>query len=284
MESILALKQEVVADFRAKRLKLPNIPSVMGRINDALRDEDKSFHQVGRLVQLDQVLTSRLIQISNSPMFRRGSKVETPQRAISHLGLNVVRNLVTALVLKHAYEGKNPRVRRLLNEVWSQSCQVSAISQVLGKLTVGLQPDKAMLAGIVHNIGILPLIPYLERYPDLLTPEALQSPLMLQLQGKLGAALLRRWQFDEELYDIPWLVSDLQYDSGDSKPGYADVVLVAIVHSRLGRAGGKGAMATLPNMPAFSKLPISKLGPDGSLEILEQSKQEIEGLMRLLRG
>jgi HD-like signal output (HDOD) protein len=281
MDSIQALQHEIVEDLRAKRLVLPNIPAVMARIHQALMDDERSFHEVGRLVQLDQVLTSRLIQIANSPLFRRGTRVETPQLALSHLGLKVVRNLVTTLMLKNAYQGQAPRVRRLLNEVWTESCRVSAICHVLGGVTMGLQADKAMLAGIIHNIGILPLVPYLERHPDFLTTTVLHSPGMAQLQGKLGAALLHHWQFDEELYNIPLLISDLQYDSGESTPGYADIVLVAIVHSRLGRQGESFALS---DMPAFQKLTVSRLGPSGSLEILEQSRQEIEGLMSLLRG
>ena len=284
MESAKVLQQEIVDDLRNHRIKLPNIPDVMYRIRDALMEEGKSFEEIGKIVQLDQSLTTRLIQVSNSPLFRGVSKVNTAQAAISWLGLSVVRNLATSLALKNAYTGNEPRVKRLLSEVWAESCRVSAISQVLGSVTVGIKPDKALLAGMIHNIGVLPFVNYLERYPELLNNGTQLHHVMGKLQGKLGAVLLRHWQFDEAFYDVPLAVEDLQYESGDSKPGYADIVLVAKVHSRFGRKGGEKAVASLPMMPAFQKLPIRHLGPSGSMEVLEKSKGEIETLMNVLRG
>lgn len=107
---------------------------------------------------------------------------------------------------------------------------------------------------------------------------------MTQLQGKLGAVLLRHWQFDEEFHDIPLAVNNLHYESGSSKPCYADILLVAKVHSRFGRKGADEALAVLPTMPAFLKLPMHHFWPRGSLEVLEKSSAEIDALVALLKG
>lgn len=283
MASLEMLKREIIEDLREHSIKLPNIPEVMLRIREALMDDGQSFQKMGRVVQLDQSLASRLIHIANSQVYRGSNSVSTSQAAISRIGLVAVRNIASSLVLKNAYHGKHPTLRRMLNRVWAEGCRVSAISYVLARVTPGLKADKAMLAGTVHNIGALPFVHYLEGHPELLSDEAQLTQTLQAVQGKLGTLLLRQWKFEEDLCIIPQAVSSLQYESGGSKPNYADIVLVAKVHARFLAQGCDRAPEILARMPAFSKMPIRHLGDSGCLELIEKSKQEIDELMAILK-
>jgi HD-like signal output (HDOD) protein len=42
--------------------------------------------------------------------------------------------------------------------VWGQATQIAAISTVLARNFAKLKPDQAMLAGLTHNIGALPIL------------------------------------------------------------------------------------------------------------------------------
>lgn len=52
-------------------------------------------------------------------------------------------------------------------QCWQQSNHVAAISYVLAQKRSAIDPEQALLAGMVHNIGALPLVLRLNRIPDL---------------------------------------------------------------------------------------------------------------------
>jgi HD-like signal output (HDOD) protein len=276
---------QIVQDFRSGRLVLPSLPEVLLRIREILMDDGRSMSDIGRAVQLDQGLAGRLVQIANSPLFRTADPIDSCQSAITRLGLTATRNLATSLALKGAYRGGTPQSARLFNQAWLESCRVAAFSQVLASVTPGLRSDRAMLAGLIHNIGVIPLLRYLERSPALIADRAMVERYLRRFQGWLGTAMLRHWQFDEDLQAIPGALEDWHYDSGTPRPGYVDIVLVARAHSLLGQpAAADFTPEMLGRMPAFRKLPVHRLGPGGSLEVIEESRREVERIIGLLRG
>jgi len=279
------IQAQIVQDFRAGRLVLPSLPEVMLRIRNILMDDGRSMAQIGKAVQLDQGLAGRLLQIANSPLFRSHTHIDSCQEAITRLGLGATRNLATSIALKGTYQGRTGETAQLFRQAWHESCRVAAISHVLGSVTPGIKADRAMLAGLVHNIGTIPLLRYLERHPALIADSSRVTRYLKRYRGWLGEAMLRHWHFEENRQAVPQALEDWGYDSAERRPGYADVVLVARAHSLLGRQGESGfSPEMLGRMPAFRRLPVHRLGPGGSFELLEESRLEVERLIDLLRG
>ena len=120
--------------------------------------EDRSLGEVARVVQLDPALAARLVQIANSPRYRTGHSVKDCLGAVTRLGIEATRNLATSLALRSVYPGDSAAARDYLKETWLESCRVGAVCHVLASVTPGLRPDRALLAGLVHNIGVLPAL------------------------------------------------------------------------------------------------------------------------------
>jgi len=77
-------------------------------------------------------------------------------------------------------------------------------------------------------------------------------------------------------------VNDWMRNTGE-KADYADIVLVAKVHSLFGKEEST-SVPPLTEMPAFQKLPLSHLGPGGSIELLNQAQGEVDAILKILNG
>lgn len=279
----LALLQRIIADVKSGRLRLPSLPDVALKIRATVNDPRRSSADIARVVQFDPALAARLIQIANSPLYRGSKTFDNCHSAITRIGLAAVRNLVTGLTLRNLFEARTPLLRERLQATWQHSCRVAAISSVLARVTQGLDPDRALLAGLIHDIGVLPLLRYIEAEgwggPDL-DAQRLET-LIARLRAALGTFVLKSWQFEPDLAAIPAQAEDVARDSGP-RADYGDIVLVAHVHSQFGHGGYAGP--PLPELKAFRKLTLSRLGPGCSLELLEQSQHEISTVLQILQG
>ncbi len=276
----LALLQRIIADAKSGRLQLPSLPDLALKVRAAVNDPRRSIADIARLIQFDPALAARLIQIANSPLYRGAKKFDNCHSAIVRMGIPQARNLVVSFTLRNVFSARTPALRERMQLTWQHSCRVAAISSVLARLTPGLDPDRALLAGLVHDIGVLPLLHYFETMKINLQPAQLDT-MITRLRGALGTFVLKAWQFEPDLANIPLQAEDWGRDSGEVID-YGDIVQVAQVHSQFGR--GSHAGPPLPELKAFQKLSVSKLGPGFSIELLTQSQQEINEVMHILQG
>jgi HD-like signal output (HDOD) protein len=276
----LALLQRIIADLKSGQLRLPSLPDLALKIRGAVNDPRRSVADVARLVQFDPALAARLIQIANSPLYRGNKKFDNCHSAITRMGLKAARDLVVGFTLRNLFQAHTPLLRERLQQTWQHSCRVAAISSVLARLTPGLDPDRALLAGLVHDIGVLPLLQYIEML-GMQADGARLDALTGRLRVALGSFVLKTWQFEADLANIPAQAEAWGRDSGE-RVDYGDIVQVAHIHSQFGQGVHNGP--PLPELCAFRKLTISRLGPGFSLELLEQSRQEIQQVMGILQG
>lgn len=275
------LLNHILKEYRAGKLKVPGLPEVTSKIQTAIRDPKVNATQISKIIQLDPALTVRLIQIANSPFYRGNSKVEDCRVAVSRMGHNTIRSIVTSFSIQQVFQSKSAIIRDMLRGIWKQSSHVAAISFVLARLTPDIMPDRAMLAGLVHGIGALPILRYAESYPDLQKNRKMLGLLINKIGGKLGHMVLKSWAFDDELSAIPEQLNNWNYEP-DKEANYTDVVIVARVHDYIDTGIMDKEIPPLPEIVSFNKMSFSKLGPDASIELLYEAKEEIEILMNML--
>ena len=269
-------------ELEANRLLLPSLPSVVQKIREAVNDERHGSYQLAKLIQMDPNLTARILQIANSPAYRPRQAIDSCQIAISHLGLAATRDLVTCFVLHNAFKATNHTLEQEFTKLWKHSCHVASICYVLAKINPGFQPDKALLAGLIHDIGVLPILHYAEEFPEIIADKDRLHDVIKQLRGWLGKAILQHWHFAENLIDIPEQAENWSR-LGKAKPDYADLVIVAQIHSYFGTAEEEHHPSLL-EVPAFKKLSLGQMGPESSLELLLEARDEIESVRRLLHS
>lgn len=280
MDSCQALILKIKEEHKAGRLVLPSLPEIVVRVRQAVNDDDVNLGHVVKMIQVDPSLTARLVQIANSPLYRSPQPVENCLMAVNRLGLTTTRDLVTCLVLNNVFNAENKMLRVRVQKLWKHSCHVAAIASTIAKVTPNLHEDTALLAGLLHDIGVLPILHYAADFPEMLESEEKLNFVIQKLRASLGQQILQEWNFDPALSDVSAEAENWQRDNSE-KADYVDVVIVAQIHSYFGTEDS-AKYPSLLSIPAFQKLGLSKMGPDASLEVLFEAEQGIRTIMAML--
>jgi len=280
MDSVQELITKIEAEHAAGRLILPSLPEIVIRVRQAVTDEDVNLGDVVKLIQVDPSLTARLVQIANSPLYRSRQPVENCLMAVNRLGLTTTRDLVTCLVLNNIFNSENKNLHKKVQQLWQHSCHVAAIASTIAKITPGLHEDAALLAGLLHDIGVLPILHYAADYPEIFESEEKLNFVIQALRAPLGQKILQEWNFDAALSLVAVEAENWLRDTGKSVD-IVDVVIIAQIHSYFGSNQQK-KLPDLLSIPAFKKLSLSKLGPDASMEVLFEADQSIRSMMSML--
>lgn len=245
----------VTEALRHNRLTLPTLPEMVMRIGQLAQDPNTTAARLAAEIGRDPAMTVRLLRVANSSALRGERRVDSLPQAVMRLGTGLVRSLVSGLALEQLFFSQSPALRERLRRSWAHSLEVAALAQVLASRSATLRPDLGMLAGLVHEIGTLPIIRMAETLGDDLLDETGKERAVHQLQRRVGPLVLQAWKFPAELVDVPALWIDFSR-THDGPADYIDLVTVAALQSQQHREG-KMASIDRTQVPAFAKLGIS---------------------------
>ena len=258
-------------DINNNRLTLPTLPEVAMKVRDVVQNPDSSAAQIAVTIGADPVLTTKLLQAANSPLYRGTKQIENLQSAIARLGGTVVRNIITGIVMEQIYQkDKSPVINKHLKILWLHCTKVAAISHVLARQHTKLKPDQAMLGGLIHDIGAIPILSEAANIPELKDDEELLNSIVQKLHNLVGTSILDDWNIPQELIDVVSEHEDLQRNSGD-KIDYVDIVTVANILSYVGTQHRLAKMEWT-EIPAFKKFGLT---PEQSIAAMEEAQEEV---------
>lgn len=263
--------------FEEGSIKIPPLPAVALKLRAALRDPQLALDEAVRIVQMDPAIAAKLVHAANSALFSSASPVETCHAALSRLGVKAASNLVYSLAMKQLFHAGDPRLDATMREVWRESVYVSAMAYVLAEKTGKVDPDKALLAGLIHRIGAIPFLDFVARLPKESVDLAEIEAALPLLQAPVGARVLSDWEFPAEYRELPFLADDW-FAGMDTEFGLADTLRLAVWHARL----GKPSVPPIAILPAFAKLDKAALTPEFSLGLLREGKERIAGIQQML--
>jgi HD-like signal output (HDOD) protein len=252
--SLNTFLEQLYQALRSDKLVLPTLPDMALRVRDVVSDENSSLSDVARIINKDPALAARLIQLANSPLLKSRVAIESVDMAVMRMGASMVKNIVTAMVMEQLFQATNDLTDRKLRACWQHASEVSSIAVGISLQYTHYQADQAMLAGLVHDIGMLPILTMAEDFPELLKDEAKLDELIKRAHPFVGQAILKHWNFPEALSIVPREHENLMYDSSD-KPDYVDLIIVANLQSEKNH----GRMPRdLNTIPAFRKLGLTE--------------------------
>jgi len=220
-----AFLEDLYQAIDQKKLTLPTLPEVALKVRDAVENDNSSAGQVAEMIATDAALSARLLQVANSPLYRGRNPIDNLQLAVARLGTKLVRSLVVSLIMQQIFQATSELLDKRFRQTWEQSVQIAAISRVLAQNLKHLDKEQALLAGLIHNIGALPVLTMAEKYPQLLEDEAELDRVIDALSPRIGQRILKEWDFPESLVRVPANFLDLHYEGGN-QADYVDVVIV----------------------------------------------------------
>ncbi|WP_027897393.1 HDOD domain-containing protein [Zestomonas thermotolerans] len=245
------VQAELIQAIENDELVLPTLPEVALRVREAAEDPDISIQALSKVIGNDAALSARIIKVVNSPLLRTSREITDLQTAIGRLGINYTCNLAVGLAMEQMFQATSDVVDRKMREVWNKSTEIAGICHVLCKHYTRLMPDQATLAGLVHQIGVLPILTYAEENDALLADSISLNHVIERIHPILGDRILSAWEFPEQIRQVPSQHLDFARDS--AKADYVDIVQVATLQSYLG-SEHPYAQLDWNQVPAFTKL------------------------------
>ena len=265
--------------YRENKLRLPSLPNVALKLKQAMQ-QDIGIHQAVEIIQVDPPIVAKLIQVANSPLYASATPIKNCHDAVNRIGLNATRNLVLSVSLKQLFRTDDRELMTGMQKLWKNSLFISSLSFVLAQESNSINPEDALLAGLVCNIGAIPLLNFAEQFPEQHPSLAELESSIPYLRGPVGSLTLHTLGFSSDLTGIPMLAENWLYDSGDQLT-VADIVILANLHSHFGSRNRKN-LPYINSIPAYTKLAQGNLDPDFSLSILHKAKNRINAAMQLL--
>ncbi|MFL9926007.1 HDOD domain-containing protein [Herbaspirillum lusitanum] len=141
------------------------------KLQQALTDPDCHLEAAAKLVMAEPLVSARTVAIANSAAYNRsGGEIDNVRTAVMRLGFRTLNTITTSVIVRQLGRTiSNPEMRIKAAQLWEHSAHVAALAQVLtAKLTNG-DPETAMFAGIVHEVGGFYLLSRTDEFPGLLS-------------------------------------------------------------------------------------------------------------------
>ncbi len=263
-------------DIKHNKLDLPSAPDLLIKLRRLTASPHATANQIADLVKHDINISGRLIKVANSALFGVRNHVTTVQAAITRLGQERVQSLVIGLMIgQKLLESKTLGLEHYCQQAWQASNNVAAISFVLASTKTDIDPEQALLAGMVHNIGTLPLLLKLNKIESLKTNSRIlglvAEAVIPKLYASAGRLILKSWNFPEEIIKIA-TEHRINNVTEANHPTISDIVFLAY---QLDKTPITPTTETIPEAiatsAAFNKFWTNQ--QDAVVEIQELSKQ-----------
>ena len=151
-------------------ISFPSTAQMALRIREALKDPNCSTSTATRLIAAEPLLAARIVGIANSALFTRPAGIITDlSAAVARVGFSMVRSVATAVILRQmANAPAGPAHRALAAQLWDHTTRMAALASVLASRVTGQNPETALFAGLVHEVGGFYLISRAADYPEVL--------------------------------------------------------------------------------------------------------------------
>ena len=259
--SAKSIYNDILEDIEKNRLPLPTQPRIAIAIQELCENPNVTIDELNEVIRQDPALTARIIRIANSPLVRGRVTINTLKTAISRLGSSFVANMAIGLAMEQLFYAKNKVIEEKMRQAWQHSGEVAAASYAIAAHLKTFAPEEAMLAGLLHEIGMLPILTYAEHHKSLLQNLDTLETLIHQFRAELGEAILTSWQFPRYIAEVPRNLPNLYREM--EKPDLADIVLVAKIYALRGTQH-PFTQLNFAEKPAYARLNLDPAKQDFS--------------------
>lgn len=188
---------------------LPTLPQVVTKIASMVESPETSVADVGRVIAKDQVLSARVLKLVNSAFYGFSRRVSTVTHATVLLGFNVVKGLVmSASVFDLFQQGRGDGLDR--KHLWDHAIGTARIAGVLARKAGLHEPEEAVVAGLLHDLGKIVLCADLpEEFTATVGLAKKRNLLMIEAEvevlgtthAEIGRWLLEHWKLPVKLVE-----------------------------------------------------------------------------------
>jgi putative nucleotidyltransferase with HDIG domain len=138
--------------------QIPTLSVIVSRLIKVVNSSDSSAGNVADLIERDPALTSKVLRLANSAFYGVPRSVSSVQSAVVILGFNTLKSIVLSASIFNLFSSKKTPQAFDRTRFWKHSivCALAAKKVAQSKMSrIGLDPQSAFCAGIMHDIGKL---------------------------------------------------------------------------------------------------------------------------------
>lgn len=270
--------QGLTEDLSSPVLIFPTSLKATMNIRHALMQEDLPNERLTRIISTEPVLSAHILRVGNSAAYNPEGKITTQlSKATVRLGYAKVRNLTIYVGLKQLTDHRkaSTEISKYMDGIWKRSLRVSAWATVIAKQCTKVDPENAMLAALLHDVGKFYILNRAMHYQSLLMSQQELWEMVDAWRLNIGATILENWEISAEIRQAIQNMDNSSYENRFA-PNLSDVLLAADL---LDRHFDEKSPRKLnwDELPAVLK--NLELNAEKSQELFEASKVELDLLL-----
>ena len=177
---------------------VPSAPAIMFEILHILDDENAGLRDLFGAIERDPGLTAKVLKTANSSFFGQARTVDTVDRAVTVLGVAMVRSLAISVAVFDTVGGGLSAAA--VDQIWHHSLATATTARLLATRTKMGDRDDAFTAGLLHDSGRLLLM---RRFPALYAGAGADQGIESVERAEIGVdhGVVGGWLF--EAWNLP---------------------------------------------------------------------------------
>lgn len=219
--------RDAFAHAQAGELNFPTSLDASRRVLKAVENPDIGLATLAKIVISEPLLSAKVIRLANSVAMNPTSQVIRDVRlAVVRVGMDPIKALAMVLIMNQLRQSqRHGSTRNLSNRLWERSVNVAALAYVIAKKMTTLNPDEAMFAGIVHDLGRFYLLAQAVDYPELLENQAALAEAINDLGERATRRVLGELKLPGSVVDA--VLASREYGKTMPPASLSDVLFVA---------------------------------------------------------
>ena len=193
--------QALAAELSGGKIELPGFPHIVMRVQKVLNDEKADANRIVKVLGGEPVLASQIVRMANSAALNpAGSAVTDLRAAVARVGLDTVRSATIAFAVRQLRDA--PLLKGLENQLgvlWKRSVLVASLCYVVARKLTTINPDTALLAGLLQGIGRLYILTRASSHRALFADPDTYATIEQDWHLSIAAALLENWGIADEI-------------------------------------------------------------------------------------
>jgi len=198
-----AVVADIINRFYSGKIALPVFPHIVQEVEEIISSDDPSIEALGKIVEKDIVISTKLISIANSSLYRGVNTVDNLNAALVRLGLKTTRSVISSVAAKNLFDSDNASLKKELDRLWIHSFAVAILAKHLGEAFGIKNTENLFLMGIIHDIGKMLLMKaFVDIHPEHTIADRELQLAIHEIHTTFGAALIKKMRFPQSFVQM----------------------------------------------------------------------------------